>query len=201
VLSDHLFEDHRLIAHWALDETEGISAGDSVGERHGEVMGNPVWQANSGQLAGALLFDGIETYISTPPVLIPGTRPFSLFAWIQDGAPGQVIISQGNGEDWLLADAQTGTLKTEHKGPGRSAGPLASDMLITDGTWHHVGLVWDGAERILYVDDVEVARDAQAQLANASEGLFIGAGASLATDSFWSGMIDDVRIYDRAVAP
>ena len=64
-----------------------------------------------------------------------------------------------------------------------------------------LGITWDGTNRILYVDDVEVARDAQAQLANASEGLFIGAGASLATDSFWSGMIDDVRIYDRAVAP
>jgi hypothetical protein len=201
VLSDHLFEDHRLIAHWMLDETEGIIALDSVGDRHGEVMGNPAWQPDSGQIDGALLFNGVDDYISTPLVLNPGTRPFSLFAWVQGGAPGQVIISQSNGEDWLLADGQTGTLETELKGSGRRAEPLASDMLITDGAWHHVGLVLDGAERILYVDDVEVARDAQPQLANASEGLFIGAGETLASDSFWSGMIDDVRIYDRAIVP
>jgi hypothetical protein len=201
VLSDHLFEDHRLVAHWMLDETEGFSALDSVGVRHGELMGNPTWQPDSGQINGALLLNGTNDYISTAPVLNPGTRPFSAFAWVQGGAPGQVILSQNNGQDWLLADAQSGTLKTELKGSGRRVEPLTSDVTITDGTWHHLGLVWNGAERILYMDDVEVARDAQAQLANASEGLFIGAGASLTSDSFWAGMIDDVRIYDRAIVP
>ncbi len=201
VLSDHLGEDSRLIAHWRLDEPAGISADDSAGDHHAELMGNPAWQPDGGQADGALLFNGIDDHISTPPVLDPGTRPFSVFAWIQGGAPGQVIISQGNGQNWLRADPQNGNLYTELKGSGRRDGPLASDVLITDGAWHHLGLVWDGAERILYVDDIEVARDAQAQLADASEGLFIGAGESLAPDSFWSGLIDDVRIYDRAVAP
>jgi hypothetical protein len=31
--------------------------------------------------------------------------------------------------------------------------------------------------------------------------LYIGAGASLTPGTFWSGLIDDVRIYDRAVKP
>jgi hypothetical protein len=201
VLSEHLFEDHRIIAHWMLDETEDISVLDSVGNRHGEAIGNPAWQPDSGQVDGALLFDGISDYISTPFVLDPGTRPFSIFAWIQGGAPGQVIISQNNGANWLLADPQSGNLLTELKGSGRGALPLASDILVTDGVWHHVGLVRDGAERILYVDDVEVARDAQSALEGASEGLFIGAGATLAPASLWSGMIDDIRIYDQAIVP
>jgi hypothetical protein len=32
-------------------------------------------------------------------------------------------------------------------------------------------------------------------------GLCLGAGKTLDAASFWSGLIDDVRIYDRAVTP
>ncbi len=61
--------------------------------------------------------------------------------------------------------------------------------------------MWDGTDRILYVDDLEVARDAQIDLAGSDAGLYIGAGKNLEPGSFFSGLIDDVRIYDRAVRP
>jgi hypothetical protein len=38
-------------------------------------------------------------------------------------------------------------------------------------------------------------------LAGSTGGLYIGADKSLEGGSFWSGLIDDVRIYDRAVSP
>ena len=71
----------------------------------------------------------------------------------------------------------------------------------TDDNWHRVGFVWDGSQRILYVDDVEVARDTVAGLDGADGGLRVGSGSGLDVGTFWSGMIDDVRIYDRAVEP
>jgi hypothetical protein len=51
------------------------------------------------------------------------------------------------------------------------------------------------------VDGVEVARDVVASLAASGGGLYIGAGAKLGAGTFWSGLIDDVRIYDRPVKP
>jgi len=51
------------------------------------------------------------------------------------------------------------------------------------------------------VDDVEVAHDTQTGLKGSDGGLYIGAGKGLEPGTFWSGMIDDVRIYDRVVAP
>jgi hypothetical protein len=72
---------------------------------------------------------------------------------------------------------------------------------ITDGAWHRVGLVWDSGNRILYIDDIEVARDTQTSLAASAGVLYIGAGSTLAPGCFWSGLIDDVRIYDRAMEP
>jgi len=77
--------------------------------------------------------------------------------------------------------------------------PLFSDVVITDGRWHRIGLVWDGTSRILLVDEQEVARDEQADLAVPNAPLIIGAGA--APNRFFSGQIDDIRIYGRAVKP
>jgi len=63
------------------------------------------------------------------------------------------------------------------------------------------GLSWDGSERVLYVDDIEVARDSQTTLAPAADGLQIGTDSKRTITSFWSGLIDDVRIYSRVLSP
>ncbi len=78
---------------------------------------------------------------------------------------------------------------------------MVCSTVVTDGDWHRVGFVWDGNGRILYVDDIEVARDTANNLESASGGLYIGAGSDLEPGAFWSGLTDDVRIYSRAVIP
>jgi len=90
---------------------------------------------------------------------------------------------------------------TKLKSSGRSGCPLLSQTNITDGNWHHIGLVWDGANRILYVDDVAVAEDTQANLEGSDNGLYIGTGNDMEVGTYWSGLIDDVRIYNRIVIP
>ena len=190
-----------LLAHWKLDEVEDMRAYDSAGNNHGTMIGDPIGQPTGGQIDGALQFDGVGDGVETDFVLDPGTgRAFSVFAWVKGGGPGQVIISQMNGQIWLMADAVGGNLKTQVFIIGGS--PLSSQTHITDGQWHRVGLVYDGAYRILYVDDVEVARDAQAVcLSRGDGGLRIAAPNRLHFPGYWTGLIDDVRIYDRAVNP
>ena len=91
---------------------------------------------------------------------------------------------------------------TELKGTGRDATTeLLSQTIITDGNWHRIGLVWDGSHRTLYVDDVAVAEDTQTNLLGSDNGLYIGAGKAMEPGPFFSGLIDDVRIYNRAVTP
>jgi hypothetical protein len=76
-----------------------------------------------------------------------------------------------------------------------------SESMITDGEWHRIGFVWDGANRTLYVDDILVAEDTQNNLSGSLGGLNIGCGSNSAVRTFWSGLIDDIRIYNRAVRP
>ncbi|MFC1633210.1 kelch repeat-containing protein [Planctomycetota bacterium] len=194
-------DDPTLITHWALDEMEGTVAYDSAGVNDAFVMGGTTWQPNSGQVNGALQLDGVDGCVVAGPILNPADGPFSVLAWIQGGGPGQVIISQLNGFNWLGADPLSGRLMTELCLFGRSGGPLQSETVVTDGDWHRVGLVWEGANRILYVDDVQVAEDTQDDLESSVNGLYIGTGKLMTPGTYWSGLVDDIRIYNRAVSP
>jgi hypothetical protein len=193
-------DDPTLIAHWTLDEAEGDVAYDSAGVNNAFVIGGTEWMPSGGQIGGALQLDGIEGAAIANTVLNPANGSFSVFAWITGGAPGQVIVSQQSAANWLTVDAY-GNLMTELKGAGRSTGPLFSEAIITDGQWHRIGFVWDGLNRMLYVDDILVAEDTQANLQGSDSGLYIGTGKAMESGTYWSGLIDDVRIYNRVVRP
>jgi hypothetical protein len=79
---------------------------------------------------------------------------------------------------------------------------LESESVITDGAWHHIGLVWDKSYRYLYVDGTEVARDVVSisYPMPCDGGLYLGASKTLDADSFFSGLIDGVRIYNKALS-
>jgi len=190
-----------LIAHWALDETEGMVVHDSAGANDAELYGDPLWRPGEGIINGALLLDGSEDFIGTEYVLDPSQRQLSAFAWVRGGAPGQAIVSQLWGVNWLTTDPVRGCLMTELREASHTAQPLVSEVTVADGDWYRVGVTWDGTNRLLYVDDVEVAADTQPGLVRSVEGLNIGCGPDMTSGTFWSGLIDDVRIYNRAVKP
>jgi hypothetical protein len=191
-----------LIAHWKLDETAGTVAFDSAGEhRDATVMGTPLWRADGGKVGGALELSGVPNFATAKFARDPSQGPLSVFVWVKGGAPGQVILSQAGGANWLMAATGDGTLKTDLKSADRLAKSLTSTAVITDGDWHRVGLSWDGSNRILYVDGMEVARDTQASLTGSTGNMVIGAGSIMTPASFWKGLIDDIRLYDRAIKP
>jgi hypothetical protein len=204
VLADYIDQDvydPTLIAHWAFDETEGMTAADMSSGCDGSVVGTPFWHPDAGTVAGALELDG-STLVVTDHVLSPSDGAFSVLAWVKSNTPGQVIVSQASGENWLCTDPMNGCLMTELRGAGRTSNTLCSGATITDGSWHRIALVYDGDDRSLYVDDILVAADTQAGgPADCSGGLNIGCGKDMAPDTFFSGLIDDVRIYNRAVRP
>jgi len=193
--------DPTLLAHWALDEAQGKIACDSAGLCDAALVGDPAWDPDGGQIDGALQLDGLDDCAVAPFVVNPADGPFSVFAWVKGGAPEQVILSQASGANWLMATTPAGVLTTGLSMGGRTGKPLASTAVVTDGAWHRVGLVWDSRNRILYVDGIEVARDSQTGLAASAGGLQIGAGSKLGPGTFFTGLIDDVRIYSRTVKP
>jgi len=194
-------DDPTLIARWAFDETEGSIAYDSAGGKDAFVIGGPLWLPSGGQVDGALQLDGVDDCVITDSILNPAEGAFSVFVWVRIGLPGQAVLSQTGEEKWLCTDPSEGKLMTELRSADRDSCSLISETVITDGNWHRISLVWDGSYRTLYVDDVAVAEDTEDSLKGSDSGLYIGCGKGMESGTYWSGLIDDVRIYNRAIRP
>lgn len=193
-----------LVGHWKFDDGSGNTAADSSGCGNDATLnGAPLWRPSGGKVNGALEFDGTDDYVSTGFVLNPASGAFSAFAWVKGGAAGEVIVSQtaGNarrGATWLCTEPSNGKFMTGLMYPRP---PLGSESVIVDGQWHHTGLVWDGSRRCLYVDGAEVAKDTDGlDKMPSMGGLYFGAGKTLDAASYWSGLIDDIRIYDQVLS-
>ncbi len=204
LFAEHLLKELRPVAHWRLDEAQGDVAVDSMGGNDGALHGNPVWQPDGGAVGGALQLDGVDDYVSTDFGLDPTQGSFSAFAWIKSETPGQVIISQIGGPlgtRWLWTDPSYGRLITWLMHP--TFDPLMSEITVTDGLWHHLGLVYDldNFRRSLYIDGVRVAKDNDIVGGEPSSGgLYFGADKMLGQNTFFSGLIDDIRIYDEVLS-
>lgn len=206
-LSTYWMQYPSLQAHWLFDEEAGDLAADRLGRFDGALRGEPTWRPRAGALGGALELDGVDDYVSIDTVLRPTDGPFTVFAWVKGGGPGQVILSQANaagvGLTWLGADPTTGALMTEVTDGGRITTSLFSEAVIADGSWHRIRLVWDGDRRSLYVDGQQVAADARdlGKLLFSNDDFYLGAGKGFAPGTFLSGLIDDVRFYNVALKP
>lgn len=71
---------------------------------------------------------------------------------------------------------------------------------VNDGRWHHVAGAYDGSVARLYVDGVEDGSvETTGPIATNTERIYLGENAE-APGRQWSGLIDDVRIYSRALS-
>jgi Ca2+-binding RTX toxin-like protein len=88
---------------------------------------------------------------------------------------------------------------------------MSAGAAVNDGTWHHITAVYDGTDKVLYVDGVETARTINAHGgaalgANTTRYGFIGDGSEADTfdggrnNLYYDGQIDDVRLYEGAMS-
>jgi hypothetical protein len=200
--------DPGLVAWWTLDEGHGSRVSDSSPNRISGVLRNePVW--TSGKRRGALSFNGVGDYVEIPKVpklYIPG--PFTVAAWLNPATLptsqwGMYAVSDYSADGgrctFSLRVMSSGAAQffwqtgDEERGIAMSSGRLAL------GAWTHVAGVWDGSARTIYINGVPdgVCNDPQAR-PDLGGNTAIGRPGSF-NGLYFSGRIDDVRIYGRAL--
>lgn len=199
-------------AWWPLNEGAGLETADaSGGGQIGALIGLDAAAWTAGKQCGGLTLDGVDDHVIVPGCRgITGKAARTCAAWIRTSAAQQGhILSWGdeqNGRKWLFRVDAAGTLSA-----GVWGGYAGTTATVNDGRWHHVAAVVpdDGSPSVneirFYIDGVLQASQAYNTMAidtAADQDVIIGAldagGGALA--SFFSGSIDDVRIYNRALA-
>jgi Concanavalin A-like lectin/glucanases superfamily/Bacterial Ig domain/Purple acid Phosphatase, N-terminal domain len=200
-----------LVAHWALDDGSGTTATDSSGNGNtGSLVNGPVW--STGVLAQALTFNGAGSYVNVPHTAALNAYPLTIAAWIKTGATTavsaivnkfvagtsngyQLFVDNGRLCAWYLRDA------ANYVYDGTSCTLAAAGFV--DNRWHHVSFVVDAAGGRLFIDGVQRTALGWAGTAGApstTQPVHLGDYAG-AAGAVFSGLLDDVRIYNRALSP
>jgi hypothetical protein len=190
-----------LVAHWAFDEGRGDIARDaSPNGNHARILGAS-WVA--GVDGAALSFDGEDDSVTVDnETNFDLTGSLTIAVWIKVATfsqQWQPIVTKGNSTWRLQRNRESGVIKFNCDGRGGQRGAVGRTQ-VADGAWHHIAATSDGTTLRLYVDGSEdgTAR-ADAETKVNDHPVMIGAKAG-SNDVHFHGVIDDVRIYRRALS-
>src|SRR5262249_31007786 len=148
----------------------------------------------------ALRLDGTSSLIDlgTPAALQPQST-YTVEAWIKPAAPGGVVVScydEGRAGAFLLRLDAAGPLVLSHYG---GTAPLTSPAPVPAGRDTPVAAAFDGTTATLYVNGARVASGPLAFSPAAGAPVLIGArGTAAVAADFFQGVVDEVRIWNRA---
>ena len=186
------------------------TADSSVNGNTGILYNNPIWRPSSGKTIGALEFDGIDDYVRVPDdpsfdianeiTVTAWINPTDAYAWRTIVAKFAHTPAWRKDLYWFLRRDRIGASLA---GPcGIEGADWRPDVPIQTGQWTHVALSYDGSTMKMYKYGADVATK------NISGKLLLGDSFSdesfyIAKNTEWgeyfNGMIDDVRIYNRAL--
>ncbi|MEE9465699.1 MAG: LamG-like jellyroll fold domain-containing protein, partial [Candidatus Neomarinimicrobiota bacterium] len=182
------------------DDGAGTTAIDSSDfGNDGTLVGDPQWV--TGQLNGALEFDGNGDFVNCGndasfniPINI------TVAAWIKVGTfdrDWQSICTHGD-NSWRLH--RSGSSNNISWGTsGLTPMDLTGSVNANDGAWHHFAGVYNGTQKILYhMGDVDAAVASTGNIDSSNYNVNIGENNQQTGRNF-IGIIDDVRIYRRAL--
>jgi hypothetical protein len=204
-----------LVGYWPFNgkDISGNTAYDRSGQNNNGTI-NGATKA-IGKLGQGLSFDGLNAYVT-----VTGTKtyaaqnsPFSVSAWaylnsFTNGWPVIVKLRTDTSHPWYLLLSNDTNYLGISVGSGSTWACLKSgtnpDTLT--GKWQHFATVYNGAGAgnaanfSIYSDGQPVSMSASAGYGTYSQGTEIGSETGSGTSNLWQGLIDDVRVYNRALS-
>lgn len=200
-----------LVAHWKLNEGSGTAISDSSGNGRNGVMNGATW--TTGNIGAGLSFDGINDYINLGDILDAGSGNMTVTAWVKFGALNanqKIAIKSHSLSPWLSWQLQLWGSQPQTNGVEPMFTLATTDIgyysagywgEISADTWYHISGVKNGNSLLFYLNGTtnDTWSDTiSGTVQNGDGSLWIGSGWN-GTDEPFNGVIDDVRIYNRAL--
>ena len=201
-----------LVAHWKLDDGAGPTAVDSEGTHDGALVSNPAWVA--GQLGGALDFDGVNDYVDVGTFDVSGSGLTTMGWFNADSLPATTdprIVSKASStaeaDAWwqlsILTSASDANIRLRTKAGGTTSTLIDSSTNLNPGQWYFAVGTYNAAtgQMKLYLDGTEVASQLHPAggAIDTNPTVPVAIGANGTAEQFFDGVLDDVRVYNRAL--
>jgi hypothetical protein len=204
------FTTGKMIGWWKLDETEGSAAKDSAGSNNGTLKGGASWKPSEGKVGGALGFDGNDGYVELPKEVGSNGGPITITVWAYptDVKNWARFIECGNGSynDNIIftRGAETNDLifevyKNTESGESTRGRITATNALELNKWQFFAATVDNDGNAVIYKDRKQIQAGKVLVPRNVTrEQNYIGK-SQWEGDLNYKGMMDDVRIYNRAL--
>ena len=189
-----------LVAGYSFDEGAGSTVTDVSGNTNNGTVNGATW--TGGRFGGGLNFDGTATVQVPSAPSLNLTSGMTLTAWIKPtvNLTGFTTVIQKQPDAYLLnASNQSGARFPGGGGTtsggwqyvsGTSASPI--------NTWTHLAVTYDSTILRLYVNGTQVAtQPANGTIQTTTSPLWIGGNSPYG--EYFVGVLDDIRIYNRAL--
>ena len=209
-----------LLVRLAFDETAGTAAADTSGASPATPgvlatiggTGLPQWQPTGGRFRGALAFDGegqrVEIADSAEKPL-DGFAQLTVSAWMRldsANAVSRALVAKRGTTSASTISWQLGLNSSRRLTANIGSAAVTGPTTLAAGQWHHVAMVFDGTlddRRLkLFVNGLpEIFGTVSAtQLTRAATvPVRVGDYTAAALSSSFLGLLDEVRIYNRAL--
>jgi glucose/arabinose dehydrogenase len=182
-----------------FDEASGATAVDGSGRGNsGSISGAT---RTTGRFGGALNFDGVNDWVQVADASsLDMTRDMTLEAWVNPrsvAAWRSVLMKEAPPDDY--AYAIYGSNSQGNPGGYAGAGNLPNTSPLALNTWSHIAFTNDAIGSRLYING-ELVGARPSQTAPATAGVLHIGGNSIWNNEFFPGLIDEVRIYDKALS-
>jgi hypothetical protein len=191
-----------LVGHWKLDDGTGsTSAADASGSGNTGALTNMDAGTDwvTGLIGGALAFDGTDDAVSIGNAASVQLTTGTLAGWIKTADAGSSyrgIVVKQHAYGMYLKDNVFMTYDF-----GTDTDP-STGVTLADNAWHHVAMTFTSAGTngtVLYLDGVP-RLTTTITVNNQTGTLNVGCSVSTCAEQWFSGLIDDVRLYDRALS-
>ncbi|MHC4314889.1 MAG: LamG domain-containing protein [Planctomycetota bacterium] len=191
---------------------EGNTTDSGSGGNNGTLKGTAAIVTDA-QRGKCLKLDG-DGYMDIPSgVTELGDASFTIIAWIKTTKIGVPILSKSNGNtEWEYREkelyvADSDTSDADNDGTieyvGHSCDWVRGETAFDDGQWHQIALTWDAGEEegCVYVDGTLGTDDVGFEGGEDNDGdtVRIGFSESVHSSDNFTGLIDDVAIFDAAL--
>jgi len=202
-MPDIQISDANLVGWWTFDEGMGSTVLDRSGHgNHGAIQGNPDWVVGYNDEGTALSFDGLGDYVDCgKAVIFDFNEQITVAAWMRVDVfeqTDQAIVSKGETAWKLVRNELTNEMRFDCGEVGEAVG----SKNVNDGQWHHVVGRYDGSRISLYVDGIQDSFIAATGSLTADPNITVWIADNNRPGSgpqAWNGLIDDVRVYNRAL--
>jgi hypothetical protein len=176
---------------WGSSSAEALDRSGQSPANNGDVNGAVPVPGISGQ---ALSFDGEDDYVDTASDPLVGATAMTFSLWVKQGSVGSEHGMAGTKTTWSGA----GFMMLDWLGAWEAKIQDASYSFgAIDSNWHHLSFTYGGNIFILYKDGSQVSSNEIGAKTLPNNALRIG--GRLDGDYLFDGLIDDVRIYNRAL--